>query len=164
MTKISKTTVCLACANGIAVILGLVITEKLLFDQPQIDFPETNKDTPELRAQATIENHSLLEVPLFQPSRKPIVVSSETIAPAAMPPPSPPPKLVGIIQIGKDRMVQLEAAANQTSGLIHEGESFGDWKIKNIEKKSASISLDDDQDLTIFIHPEMLEVTHLKID
>lgn len=157
MTKISKTTAWLACANGIAVIIGLVITEKLLFDQPQTDFSETNKSNPELHAQAPIENHSLLEIPLFQPGRKPIVVASEAIAPVEMPPPSPPPTLVGIIQTGKDRMVLLEDGKKNASGLIHEGESFGDWKIKIIEKKSATIGLTEDEPLSISLHPEGVE-------
>lgn len=157
MTKISKTTAWLACANCMAVIIGLVITEKLLFDQPQTDFSEPNKSNPELHAQAPIENHSLLEIPLFQPGRKPIVVASEAIAPVEMPPPSPPPTLVGIIQTGKDRMVLLEDGKKNASGLIHEGESFGDWKIRIIEKKSATIGLTEDEPLTISLHPENLE-------
>ncbi|HLP80432.1 MAG TPA: hypothetical protein VK141_00395 [Nitrosomonas sp.] len=157
MTKISKTTVWLACANGIAVILGIVITEKLLLDQPQTDFAETNKSNPKPYTQATIENQSLLEVPLFQPSRKPIVVASEAIASVATPPPSPPPTLVGIIQTGKDRMVLLEDGENNASGWIHEGESFGNWKVRVIQKKSATIGLTEDEALTIPLHPEGLE-------
>jgi hypothetical protein len=54
-------------------------------------------------------------------------------------------------------MVLLEDGEKNTSGLIHEGESFGDWKIRIIENKSATIGLTEDEPLTISLHPESLE-------
>lgn len=156
MTKISKITAWLACANGIAFLLGLAITGRLLVDQPQTDFPETNNSNPELHPQAPIENHSLLEVPLFQPSRKPIVVASEPVAQVEMPVSTPPPILVGIIQTGKERIILLEDRVNNTSALVRQGDSFGDWKIRTIEDKSAIIGHTQDEMLSIPLLPENL--------
>lgn len=156
MTGISKTTVGLACANGIAFIVGLAITGMLLFDRPQTDFPETNKSTPKLHALIPIENHSLLENPLFQPNRKAIIATSEPTKQIEVPILIPPPVLVGIIQTGKERMILLEDREKKTSGLVRQGESFGDWKIRVIENKSAIIGHTQDENLTMPLNPEQL--------
>ncbi len=144
--------------NGATLILGIAITVNLLVDEPQTDFPETNKSNPTLHVLNAVENRSLLETPLFQPGRKPIVMPTAPVEPVALPIPAPPPLLVGIIRTGKQRMALLEDRENNISGLTPEGESFGEWHVKRVEEKAAILGHAQDEDLTMPLHPEALSV------
>lgn len=130
----------LISAASVWILLG---AEELLVDEVSIADPTKLKLAPTGSATA------LLEQPLFNKGRSPVVTADEAGALALMPggeaapvPPAPPPQLPTLVGLatGKGKAVAIMKGADGTAQNMSVGDSIDGWTVVSISRTGASVS------------------------
>ncbi|MBP1152661.1 MULTISPECIES: hypothetical protein [unclassified Methylocaldum] len=146
--------------NTVVFIAGLTIVFSLLLAESSENYTnaELNETKPDLNVYTLIEIDALTTSPLFQPSRTAFIEKPEE-PDKSTEISGPPPLLVGVIRVGSESMALLEDRERKTWRLVRPGESFGDWSVQRINRKSVTVGIkNEDQTLEMHLNAEQLSV------
>ncbi len=97
-------------------------------------------------AQSLDQLSTILDRPLFSPSRRPPAPPPPPVVQAAEPPapPPPPPNLVlfGVVMDGEGARAVVRAGANRKLVRAQIGDEIDGWKVSQIEGRKVVLSLD----------------------